>query len=1084
MMVQLAISLLGTFQVTLDGRPVTEFATDKARALLAYLAVERRQTHRREYLAALLWPEQSEERARQNLRQGLSYLRQALCEGGLAPPFIWVERNEVGLNPEADVWLDVAEFTALVEANAVHRHRGQAACLPCLRRAEARLALYRGEFLAGFMLADSVLFEEWSILKREWLHIQAIEALDLLAGFYERRGDIDKAQRYAVRLVQLEPWREEAHRQLMRLLYLTGQRSAALAQYETCRRILREEFDVEPAAATTHLFSQIKAEAPGAGAGATPPCRLPAPGTPFVGREAERAELTALLADPDCRLATLVGPGGIGKTRLALQVAGEHAGLYPDGVFWIACDTVSATAWLVPTVAQVLGLSLHGRAAPQVQLVNYLEEKTLLLVLDSVEHLPDMASLVEAILHSSPGVALLITSRERLALREESVFALEGLVFPDRVETPGSMQAEAVTFFVAYGRRVDRKLAIDAASAAAIVEICRLVEGMPLALELAAAWLPQLTCTEVAHRLRAGLDVLESSLHNRPDRRRSVRATFEYSWALLPEAERECFACLSVFRGGFETEAASRIAGVDPDLLPALVAKSLVRRLPGGRYQMHGLLQSFAAEKLISLRGSEDGVAGRHAAYYMTLLQAQEPDLKGAGQTAALARLTTEMPNVRRAWEWAVVKVESGDVPALEWLRRGLESLSLVFTLRSWYHEGAATFARAAEAVGDRDGVLLGALLAHQARCLEFTAPTEEAIALYQRSLAGLQALGAELDAALPLYGLGYMAHLEGDYHTARIYLLASLAPYEAAGDRWGAANALSGLCLCLRRQGDFAEALNYGLQSLAIRRELGDRRGIASSQNNLGLVWCAQGAYEAAEGALCESVDICREIGHPVGSANALTSLTHVALSRGDRPGAIRYQQAALDLFHEVGDLWGVAIAYNNLGQIVLESGDAIRAGTLLREAVALYRRLGIKSGLSNALSNLAWACQVLEAWDEAACYLYEALSLAVESGELPFGLEILVRVASLWTQRDDILRALKISVFVLKHPALLEETRRTVLDLLLRQRAQVSPERTAAVEIQASQLDFQTIAQETLTVLAHSLHPSCSVFLSATPH
>lgn len=1056
--------------MTLDNHPITYFPTDKARALLVYLAVERDRPHRREALAALLWPDQPDARARQNFRQALSHLRQALGDESDGVPFLLVENNNVQLNPAADVRLDVAEFSGLANAGKNHKHHSPDRCLPCLRRMEAMLGLYHGEFLAGFMPADSRLFEEWALLKREWLHIRAVESLSSLAAFYERMGDLEKACDTLQQQVQLEPWREEAHHQLIRLLARSGKRSVALAQYETCRRIMQTEFGAEPAEETRQFAEQIKAGQYSSFSPRPVAPSLPISSTPFIGRKAELEEIGELLAKPECRLVTIAGTGGIGKTRLALQLVEEHRGIYPDGEFWVALSSITEPDMVVPAIAQALHFSLFGKESPQSQLLNFLRQKKLLLALDNTEHLHDLPDLLSTLLHEAPGVTLLVTSRTRLALQEEWVYSLEGLPYPSTQQAAVPLnqapQFDSVSFILQHIQRIRRDYVPGADELGSLIEICRLVEGMPLALELAAPLIAESSSTALAHELTTGLDVLHTTMHNAPERQRSLRAVQEQSWESISESEHLLFAQLAVFRGSFSGQAVNQITGDQALFLPSLVTKSLVRSLAGGRYQLHGLLRQFAAEKLATAFKDRESLAtGRHAAYYAHLLAENENALKGAGQEEALNTIALEIGNLRQAWKWAAQTQE------LDILRLAHESLYLFFTLRSWYQEGAASFANAAAAVGDKDLLLLGELLTRQARCLEFTAPAAEATDLYERSLALFRKLGANRKSALPLYGLGYMAYLRGEYDTARRFLLESLRQSEAAGDRWGMANALSTLCLSLQRQGEFDQALDYGRQSLATRRELGDRRGIASSQNNLGLLYCALGNYADAESALIESLAICREIGHTVGAANALTSLCLAARGGGNLPKAIQYQQKSLQLFQEIGDMWGVALALSNLGQLVLESGRAPEARQLLQDAVARYRQLGIKSGLTNALSNLGWACDVLGLNEEAAHHLHEALSLSLELGDLPFSLEILTRVAALLSRQDQkgmekAPHPLVLLDFVLRHPALLDETRRTAVEL----QAQLKSRNLYLPQV--SPLDLPAIANATLDALEKMLH------------
>ena len=1095
----LKIALFVSFQVSLNGRSLTDFATDKARALLVYLLIEHQQPHRRESLATLLWPDQPDARARQNLRQALSNLRQALGDTDESTtPYLLIDRHEVQFNPQATVWLDVAEFVALSDACKRHHHRHPSVCLPCLRCQEAMLTLYPGDFLAGFSLTDSNLFEEWVLLKREWLHIQAVEALGQLADFYERRGDYAPARRYAQQMVRLEPWREESHRQLMRLLAHEGQRSAALAQYETCRRVLARELGVAPTAETDNLHTAIReaVDLPRLAAKRPAVAALSAAATPFVGRAVECAELAEMLADPDSRLITLLGTGGTGKTRLAMQVAAAHVGLYADGVYWVALAAIHTADLIIPTLAQALGFGLYGKEPPEKQLLAYLREKRMLLVLDNVEHLPEIADVVAALLQHAPQVNLLVTSRERLALREEWLFAVEGL----------ASTAEAAQLFVQTVQRTYRKFVPTAVDEAAIVEICQLVEGMPLALELAAAWIPERDCQTVAQGLAADMALLISTLRNVPERQRSVRATFEYSWVLLSEAERLLFARLAVFRGGFTAAAAAQVAELNAAELTRLAAKSLVRegenrfeklnathfdKLNTTRYLLHELLRQFAALKLADFNGEATTTAARHAAYYLAFLADQESALKGTGQEAALARIDEEIANVRQAWAWAVAEVEAGAQSAAELMAQALESLFLYYALHSWYQEGAAVFARAVTAVSassrqavsassrqavstssthrvsttlPHNHLLRGELLARQARCLEFTAPSEQAVALYQESLACLRAVEAERETALPLYGLGYMAHIQGDYDASRRYFGESLAQYQAAGDQWGMANVQSSLCLTLRRQGAFAEAAEAAQASLLIRREIGDRRGVASSQNNLGLIYCALGEFPAAEEALQESIHICREMGHTVGVANALTSLCHVFVDAREYDRAARTQREAQGLFQEVGDLWGVAIAYNNLGQIALETGQPEQALMLLEKAAPMYRELGIQSSLAHTLSNLGKTSAELGDVTAAAAYLREGLAVAAEIGDRPIALEMVVTMAVLGEQLGHNGRYLTLLAFALQQPELFAETRKTaVAHYAVMQKKYTQPEITAA-ETAAKTLDFQTALSQLL--------------------
>jgi DNA-binding SARP family transcriptional activator len=308
-MSRLAVSMLGSMRVTVGGEPVTRFRGDTVQALLAYLVMHPGITFRRQVLAGMLWPDHRESEALVNLRQTLRRLRTAIADDDAGSPFLATTRTTLTFAPESDHWLDVAAFDQALSEIDKHAHTRLESCPACARRLEEAIDLYRGDFLQGFSL-DSALFEEWMVVERERLHRQALEALGHLAACHEESGEYERALAYARRQVELEPWRESAHRQWMRALALSGQRGAALAQYEACRRILADELGVEPGPETAALYECIRSGGELAVGGARPPHNLPAQLTPFIGREAELAEIAERLADPSCRLLTLVGPGG------------------------------------------------------------------------------------------------------------------------------------------------------------------------------------------------------------------------------------------------------------------------------------------------------------------------------------------------------------------------------------------------------------------------------------------------------------------------------------------------------------------------------------------------------------------------------------------------------------------------------------------------------------------------------------------------------------------------------------------------------------------------------------------------------
>jgi len=1058
----------------IGSKEITNFATDKTRALLAYLAMEAARPHRRDVLAGLFWPDLPHNYARQSLRQSLSRIRRALESPHQQRPVLLIQHEQVQFNLNPDIWLDVADFATLIDECRSHLHRSPEACRPCLERLERAALLYRGDFLDQFFLPDSAPFEEWAMLKRDQLRQQAMIALETLGTYYERRADYIQAQQYVWRQVELEPWCEEAHQQLMRLLVLTGKRSAALAQYESCRRILVAMLDVEPTAATTALYERIRAGVP---VGPPTPDNLPENATPFVGRQQELADIADLLTNPNTRLITLVGPGGIGKSRLALQALMEHRGLFAHGVSFIPLDSVDSAKFVSYALVRGLRFSLQGSQEPEGQLLSYLREKEMLLGLDNLDHLLENCQLIERILDRSPGITILATSRERLNLRQEQVYQLEGLIYPETDTVAFNEECHsAVTLFIQAAQRADRRFRPDAQTLPNVMRVCRLVEGAPLGIELAAGWVSSHSCAAIADNISVSDELLVTSLRNVDPRHRSLRASFEYSWGLLTDSERARFARLAVFPGSFDHNAATQVAGATGHLLSELIHKSLLRVESDGRYKLHPLLHQYAAEKLDSA-GEAAAVYSKHSHYYATFLQQCEEGLKSAVQISTLESISAEIDNIRQAFRWALEQLEEGrSLPdCIEALDAGVESLYLFYLLRDWYQEGETLFSNIAlalerqltdETTAALAQRLLGRALARQGKCCEFTQFADKALALFECSLAVLATTTVDdREIALPLNGLGYVNMLKGEYDLAEQYFTQSLARYRQAADEWGAANVLSNLCLLLCRSGNFARAKEAGLESLAIRRAIDDPRGIAASLNGLGLVECSLGNHAAAEQAFKESLLICQDMIYRVGISNALNGLCRATFYQGDRAAAARFAQESLLLYQDIGDAWGAGVVLNNLGCIALEEQAYGRSREYFLQAIRLFREYDIKASLGNALNNLGEVYYKLGKREEARDALHEALTLTHATGDTPNLIEVIVRLAELAASDNScIARPLEWLCVVAEHPAMLDEVRGKTVTLRDDLAARLAPADVATISQRAGGRDLVSVVVEIL--------------------
>ena len=921
-MAGLELSLLGSVQILLDGEPLTDFVYNKSRALLIYLAVESDRPHSRSELAGLLWPDLSDAAAHTNLRQALSDLRRVLGaeseHGACVPPFLLVTRDTIQFNPRANYTLDVTLFRTQIATCTRHRHRNLAHCPICLAHMEQALSWYRGDYLTGFAVGNSVPLEEWMTLEREALHQQAASACQHVARFYERRKLYDEARSFVQRQLALEPWNEEAHLQLMRLYSMSGQRSAALAQYATCCKILNKELGAAPSAATTDLYQRL-------GKGETisiesEPDRLrlhdvlPVSPTTLVGREEELTELANLLADPSCRLVTLIGPGGIGKTRLALAAAAREADAFQNGVVFVDLSGATGPGFLAETMLKALDVPLAGPQNPSQQLRLYLRNLEMLVVLDGYDHvLPDIEFLAE-LLRSAPRVTWLVTSRERLALQVEQLVEVVGLNYPkcDHLDLAAGIETiaaeyAAVHLFLQRARHADRHFIVTATGAAAIVRICQVTEGLPLALELAASAVRVQSCEAISSALERGQLHLAANLRDLPARHLSIYATFEHSWRLLLPQEQRVFCALAVFRGGFDTLAAKAVADATSELLVSLLDKSLIcrRRVTDDevRYSIHELLRQYAAEKL-SEAGGLSTAQRHHLEFFTALAEQAEPKLKTNDQTHWLDVLENEHSNLRAALEYALTS------SSYEMAARLAGALSRFWFVRAHIHEG-----------------------------LEFLGRIS--------SFLDAEVVRAPSAAAAKAYnGAGWLTFLRGEYVQAYGKFEHGLTLAERTQDPATTAEALRGLALQVMNQGDSFAARRLAQQSLEIARCAGNAWQAGAALNVLGDLARTMGDYQAAAG-LFEESQVCL---HEAGDRSLLLIVQcnagWVALALGEVDRAMDLHLQVVRQAHHLGAVRTVAHALDGVASVLVRSQQSDRmqrAVKLMGAAEAVRERSGI---------------------------------------------------------------------------------------------------------------------------------------------
>mgnify|MGYP000847643339 CR=1 FL=1 len=630
---------------------------------------------------------------------------------------------------------------------------------------------------------------------------------------------------------------------------------------------------------------------------------LPAQSTPFIGRTRELAQIANLLSHPACRLLTLVGPGGIGKTRLVLEAAQQQIPHFAQGVYFISLAALNTPEVLVSLAANAVGVSVFPGGDTKQQLLNFLQSKQVLLVFDSSERLLEDTGLITQLLQVASRSKVMVTSRERLNLLEETVFQVEGMDYPAHETTSDAVKYSAVQLFVDNARRLQPDLGIDDATLHSITRICRQVQGMPLALVLAAAWVNSLTLHEIAEEIARGFDFLQAETRNLRERHRHIRTVFDSSWAMLSKGERAAFRSMSVFRGSFTREAAQEVAGASVHVLASLVNKSMIRHdLTAGRYDVHELLRQYAAEKLDALPQESRAAHERHATYFAALMGRQSPRFGTRDQRAALDAIDQEMPNVTIAWTYAVQVCNEDAIRSME------NSLSNYLDLRYRFQEAADLFgnavseARRVPRTPARDA-LLGRLMARHAWFLNAVGNPEQGRRVVQESLALLRPMGKTEDLLVALSSLSIIA-----------FFLNQMADRKLAGE-----------------------------EGLRIARELDQPAWIGGFLYWLGLWAIQNGDYDDAKRFGEDALVIAEAAADPGGIATISSwVLSRAALALGHLEDARQLAERAEALFEEAGYFWGTATNYGQLGDIATAQREYATARRYYRQQLAMFAKAG----------------------------------------------------------------------------------------------------------------------------------------------
>ncbi len=890
-----------------------DFPRPKLLLLLAYLAIEGSKEKR--HLYELFWSGASDPAT--SLRMALGQFRK------VAPDLVLTDERTVSTK----IAYDLTELQSIIAE----------------RNPNKLEAFYTGEFLQGFSLPDwNAELEEWVYSTREFV-TRAVRGVYLKAAEREaKQGMFSISVQYAQKAFLLGK-QDLPPEDLERLypLLLAGD-SSLCSEAKQQSKMFGLELSQTRAEAQARFVSAAQSETIAGGT----PHNLPRAKTSFIGRDPELLELGQLLSEPEVLLITLLGMGGIGKTRLALQLAREQLQEqnFPDGVYFVPLESLAEPNQILLTLAQTLQITVQQD--PFASVMAGIGKQQLLLVLDNFEHLIDAALLVSQILIGCPHLKIVVTSRERLNLEEEYIMPLQGLPFSNHVSFAESEYIDAIRLFVQRAKRARLDFELTPQNLPQVLEICRLVEGSPLGIELAAVWLGSLSLAEIASEIGQNIGLLETKSRNIAGRHQSIEAVFEHSWKLLKPKEQRILAQLSVFRGGFTRLAASSVADTNLGLLSGLVGKSVLRLAePEGRYDFHPLLLEYASQKLVGL-GELPITRNQHAQYFLGLIQISSLD----GLQTQIKCCQGEYENLLAALAWS------------QETNQAMFGLKLALRLGAlWQSQGYSS-----------EGIhWLRTVLSHP----EASASPErvEALLLLSR-IASLHSEYVALALESGQEGLALAKSLENNEQIVQAYLRLSLVA---------------------QKQYNWTAMQEYGEAGLSLARKLENPKLIANALwivgGNLAII---TGDYVNGRKYLEESLSLNRHLGSRFDIGQSLNNLGFLVFLLGDLQAAKTYLEESLQIAHDLPDLYMVSVAQDSLSAVMQDLGELEMARLLAEQSLKYSWQIKNTMNIRNALENFA-SLAVLQGQPKRAAQLWGAAER--------FQPEDNSRMTMLWYERNQ---------------------------------------------------------------------------------
>ena len=919
----LEINTLSSPEIVVGNEKVSGFVSRKALALVVYLAINSGSCSREE-LADLLWSDRSQERAARNLRVVLWDIRKKVGD------YLSIDRHSVSISESGDIWVDVHQLLEAIES----------------KNLDLAISLYKGDFLESFYLRGASRFENWQVIEREKIRLELVDGLSETIHLLLKAGKSQEAIKYLKHLLSLEPLLESAHRQLMQVYFENGEVSRALKQFEICKQTLSEELSVTPAEETQNLYAHIAQHRLSAKLVSAIPHNLPNFTTPFIGQKDKIRELTELLSNPDVSHLSLVGPGGYGKSRLAIHLAKKSMNQFPDGVFWVPLQSLEKESELATAVANAIGLISQTEKDIKNELLDYLRSRQTLLVLDNFEHLISGGRLVSEILTSSQHVKIITTSRQKLNLKGETIFIVRGMDYPidDGLASDKTSAKifDAVQLFIKSATRSSPSFKPDTDKRRKIARICKSVDGMPLAIELAAGWVPVLSLMDIEREIIKGFNFLEGKLQDVEERHQSLQAVAEGSWSMLTEAERSVFKKLSLLKGPFTRRSAKKIARAEINDLLSLSNKSFLQKDSEGLLRIHEWLRQYGEIELKKSKPRYFETLELFAHHYVTFLAESEWE----AWSGKIQKLRLEWANISEA---LLVAARAGD---FQLLRKGLAPFFYVSYVGEDFSDSTTLFGKMIaefekKDLSDNERLTYALCLAFYTYFLETQNKYEQVIEIYDKVETLIS---------------GYDQGLEYAWIRAIENLVNIKSDRESDRERMHK-NTKQALMIFTKQKDDYALTFTYNVLA---RRSFGDNKRMFG-QKAL---------------ALARKHNGFRDI------ARALMELGRTEVIYGDLEKAAKYLSEAHSRFTIIQSLNGMVHSSGYMGLIAHQQGKYSQAKAYYEHSLRLSERVGWKNQITDDKEFLGAIAVAMKDYELGRKLILESTSSSVENigDNLPF--------------------------------------------------------------------------------------------------